>query len=234
MLNIPKQVFAFKSINENVNIVCQSTGIITSLYRDWRKWINVLRTTHCGSSIAQSISFYNKHQYLLQASSQVVTMTIFPFHCDFNRITTFNQQHIFCYSRWCVLSTAASLMFGWFLISYNILYFYPLIFQADGVLSLPAPVRLSVCLCLSVCKLYLFRTITRHRFELESPNLHQTCIMGYSRLVLKIGVIDFDLQGHSDHFDSEFLEFRVVRAITFKGLELESPNLHQICILEFS
>ena len=45
-------------------------------------------------------------------------------------------------------------------------------------------------LCLSVRpsvrKLYLVRTITRHRFDLESPpNLHQICIMGYSHLVLK-------------------------------------------------
>ena len=39
----------------------------------------------------------------------------------------------------------------------------------------------------TVRKFYFVRTITRHRFELESPNLHQTCIMGYSRLVLKLG-----------------------------------------------
>ena len=47
----------------------------------------------------------------------------------------------------------------------------------------------------------LVRTITRHIFELESPSLHQTCILGYSRLVLKMEVIDLDLQGH---FDIEF------------------------------
>ena len=65
---------------------------------------------------------------------------------------------------------------------------------------------LSVCpsICLLVCKLYLTGTITHHRFELESPNLHQTCIMGWSWLVLKIGVIDLDLQGHFGHFVSEF------------------------------
>ena len=50
----------------------------------------------------------------------------------------------------------------------------------------------------------LVRAITLHRFGLESPNLHQTCIMGYSWLVLKIGVIDFDLQYHFGHFDWEF------------------------------
>ena len=47
-------------------------------------------------------------------------------------------------------------------------------------------------------------------------------------------VIDLDLQGHFGHFDSEFKEFRPVRAITFNGFELESPNLHQICILGLS
>ena len=75
-------------------------------------------------------------------------------------------------------------------------------FEAEGVLSLPASVRPSVRP--SVRKLYLVNTITRHRFELESPNLQQTCIMGYPRLVLKMEVIDLDLQGHFGHFDSEF------------------------------
>ena len=70
-----------------------------------------------------------------------------------------------------------------------------------------------------------------NRFGLESPNLHQTCILGYFRLVLKMEVIDLDLQ---DHFDLEFLEIWLVCVITCDGFELESPNLHQICILEFS
>ena len=47
-------------------------------------------------------------------------------------------------------------------------------------------------------------------------------------------VIDHDLQGHFGHFDSEFKEFWLVRPITFNRFELESPNLHQICILGFS
>ena len=67
--------------------------------------------------------------------------------------------------------------------------FYPLAFQAEGVLSLPASVRLSV-------RPHPVRMITRHKFELESPNLHQICIQGYSRLVLKMEVIDLDLQVH--------------------------------------
>ena len=79
------------------------------------------------------------------------------------------------------------------------------------------------CLCLSVCppvrlpvrpsifELYFVSTITRHRFEVESPNLRQTCFMRYSQLVLKIGVI--------------------VRAITRHRFGLESPNFHQTRIL---
>ena len=54
---------------------------------------------------------------------------------------------------------------------------YNLEFHTKGGLSLPASVHPSVRLF--VCKLYLGRTVTRHRFELESQHLHQTCIMGY-------------------------------------------------------
>ena len=107
------------------------------------------------------------------------------------------------------------------------MHFYPLAFQSEGVLSLPS-VRLSVR------KLYVVHTITRDRFELESPNLHQTYIVGYSRLVLKMEVIDLDLQGHFGHFDSEFKEIRLVRMITHHRFELESPNLHETCILRYS
>ena len=57
--------------------------------------------------------------------------------------------------------------------------------------------------CPSVRKLYIVRAITCHRFGLESPNLNQTCTLGYARLVLKLGVIDPILQGHSCSFDSE-------------------------------
>ena len=37
--------------------------------------------------------------------------------------------------------------------------------------------------------------ITCNGFELESPNLYQICILGFSQLVLKMEVIDHDLQG---------------------------------------
>ena len=58
--------------------------------------------------------------------------------------------------------------------------------------------------------------------------------MGYSQLVLKMEVIDLDLQGHFGHSDLEFLEILLVCMITCNGFELESPNLQQICILEYS
>ena len=47
-------------------------------------------------------------------------------------------------------------------------------------------------------------------------------------------VIDLDPQGHFGHFDLEFYEICLVCVITCNGFELESPNLHQICILGFS
>ena len=72
--------------------------------------------------------------------------------------------------------------------------FYPLAFKTKGVLSLPASVHSSVQL--SIHKLYFVHLITHQRFELESPNLHQACILGYSELILKIGVIDINFQGH--------------------------------------
>ena len=114
--------------------------------------------------------------------------------------------------------------------------FYPLALQAEGVLSLPASVRLSVRPSVrpSVREFWLVRTITRHRFELESPNLHQTCILGYSQLVLKMEVIDLDLQGRFGHFDLKFLGIRLVCMITCPKFKLESPNLHQTFILGYS
>ena len=74
--------------------------------------------------------------------------------------------------------------------------------------EVPSSSSSSKCMsvCPSVSKIYLVRMITRHRFELESLNLQQTCILGYFQLVLvlKMEVIDLDLQGHFGHFDSEF------------------------------
>ena len=76
--------------------------------------------------------------------------------------------------------------------------------------------------------------MTRHRFALVLPNLHQICILRYAELVLKMGVIDLNLQGHFDLFDLEFLKIWLVRSIMCDVFELESPNWHQIYILGFS
>ena len=46
-------------------------------------------------------------------------------------------------------------------------------------------------------------------------------------------VIDLDLQDHFGHLDLKFLEIWLVCVITCNGFELESPNLHQICIFGF-
>ena len=70
-----------------------------------------------------------------------------------------------------------------------LVFFHPLAFQTEGLLLLPVPI------CLSVRKLYLVRTITCHRLEFESPNLHQTCIMRYFQLVLKIGLLTLNRKG---------------------------------------
>ena len=75
--------------------------------------------------------------------------------------------------------------------------------------------------------------ITHHRFGLNSPNLHQTCIMGYSRLVFKIKVIDLALQCHLGNFDSKLYEIWLVWYITCNEFKLESLNLYQVCILRF-
>ena len=50
--------------------------------------------------------------------------------------------------------------------------------------------------------------------------------MKYALLVLKMGVIAHDLQGHLGYFDSKLLEIRLVCTIVFNGFELESPNMH--------
>ena len=75
--------------------------------------------------------------------------------------------------------------------------FYPLTFGPKGILA--ACVRPSVRPSVN-----FIRTITRHRYELESLSLYQTCIVRYSWLVLNMDVIDPDLQDHFGHFDSEF------------------------------
>ena len=46
-----------------------------------------------------------------------------------------------------------------------------------------------------------------------------------------MGVTYLELQGHFGHFDLQFQEIWLVRAIACIGFELESPNLHQVGIL---
>ena len=59
------------------------------------------------------------------------------------------------------------------------------------------------------------------------------CILGHSGLVLKIGVIDLDIQGHFSHFDTKCYEIRLVRVVCWHGFKLQWLNLHQIYILGF-
>ena len=72
--------------------------------------------------------------------------------------------------------------------------FNPSALRAEGVLSSPPSVcpsvRLSVCLS---NRNALVTAITHHRFQLWTPNSHQLCILGYIRLISKMGVIDCDL-----------------------------------------
>ena len=75
--------------------------------------------------------------------------------------------------------------------------------QVCGAACVAAEIKFSK----DVCELYLVHTITRHRFKLESSNVHQTCILGYSQLVLKIEVIDLDLQGHFGHLTKNSRKF---------------------------
>ena len=68
----------------------------------------------------------------------------------------------------------------------------------DIMIFTPWPFRSKrYCRCLrpsvrpSVRKLFLVHTITRHRFGLQSPNVHQTCILGFFQLLLKMAFKSF-------------------------------------------
>ena len=77
----------------------------------------------------------------------------------------------------------------------------------------------------------LVTAITRHAFKLESPNLHQMCILGPSRSLLNMVLIDLDLQGHLGLKLPKLAQNGLVTAITRHAFMVESPNLHQMCIL---
>ena len=48
-------------------------------------------------------------------------------------------------------------------------------------------------------EIWLVGVVTCNGVEIESTNLHQICILGFSRLLLKMEVIDLDLQRHLDN-----------------------------------
>ena len=60
----------------------------------------------------------------------------------------------------------------------------------------PWPSRSFCPFDLEFLEILLVCMITCNGFQLESPNLYQICILGYSQLVLKMAVIDLDLQCH--------------------------------------
>ena len=71
-------------------------------------------------------------------------------------------------------------------------------------------------------KFELVCAITRQGFELESPFLHIMCILGPFSALLKMGLIDLDLQGHFGLKRVIFANLSIVHALTRQGLELES------------
>ena len=82
---------------------------------------------------------------------------------------------------------------------------------------------------LSVHKFNLVRMITRHIFILT-----EIIKFASNMLVLNMGAIDIDLQDHFGHFNTDLQDIWLVRVITCNVYELESPNLHQLCILGVS
>ena len=81
------------------------------------------------------------------------------------------------------------------------------------------------------CKFDGVQAITRQGFDPESPFSHRMCILGPSRLLLKMGSIDLDLQGHFGLKLTYFCKFDCVHAVTHQGFDQESPFLHRMCIL---
>ena len=70
----------------------------------------------------------------------------------------------------------------------------------------------------------LVRTITLHAFELGSPDLHQICILGLSRTLLKMALIERDIQGHLGAITVEIVQNWLDPTITRHSIELGSPN----------
>ena len=107
---------------------------------------------------------------------------------------------------------------------YNMVNFYPRLVFGLRVLSLPASVSVSVCVCPSLNQ-DLVHAITFHPFKPDSPNLDQKCKTPFLRSLLFGRLINFDLQGQI------LPHFELVHAITHHLFKLGFPNLHQKCIL---
>ena len=113
------------------------------------------------------------------------------------------------------------------IVNNTVLCFLPEASFGLRVLSLPASVCVSVCLCVNH---QFVRAITRHPFKLESPNLEHRCKTPWFRLLWFWGVIDPDLQGQIELESRILPHFELVRTITCHPFKLESPNLDQKCI----
>lgn len=77
----------------------------------------------------------------------------------------------------------------------------------------------------------LVRTITRQGYELETPYLNIMCIVGPSRTLLKMSLIDLDFQCHFEILLMDFHKMELVRTITGQEVEVETALLHRMCIL---
>ena len=118
--------------------------------------------------------------------------------------------------------------------------FLPLGTSAEGVMSVPLSVRLSVCLSVRPSvHFWLVCTITRHIFNLWLPNLHQLCILPTHRLLSKIGSIDLDLQGYSGLKNCIFVEGPMAWISCFKywcrqrGSTAPNAALVNLCMVKF-
>ena len=69
--------------------------------------------------------------------------------------------------------------------------------------------------------------VTGNGFELGSPNYHQICILGFSWLLLKMEVIDPDLQGHLAIIPTQETAFNV--ALVYWSRPAKGCYTSQIC-----
>ena len=127
--------------------------------RCWRAWIAWCRSNGsriwCGTSVSENWAIPSAGGAWL-----VMTQNYSP------RI----KPHCRCRTRWVLIFLKTFPLIFLSLKDIFIFWFSPLGFSGRKSIVI-------ACVCPSVCKLYLVYMITRHRFELESPNLHQMCII---------------------------------------------------------